>query len=328
MSRYVRLTYILFVAFLLQSTPAFSSQNIGILPFKDKTGYDGSWDIEKGIAVSLGEVLAENPFYQIIPIDSLLKELEWGRSTEKRRTYIWPLSLLFGRRRESAKERAANLIRAGERANADVLIVGEIDKFSLSRFRVGIPMFGGYESYSSTVELRARMLRVVDGKEVGVIKGLGDVTDRDLGLTLFGKMSEKAAQFYGLDQIAFGSKEFRGTVLGRALDQALEQLKEGVENIILPPPVPKISEPAILLVDGDQVYINIGSEDGVKPGDRLYVYREGEELRDPVTGVVLGRTEKKVGVVQVVVVRAAHLSRARIAEGQEQIRPGDRIRIE
>ncbi len=49
-----------------------------------------------------------------------------------------------------------------------------------------------------------------------------------------------------------------------------------------------------------KVYINKGSLSGVKIGDVFAVYRKGEELIDPDTGLSLGAEEEKVGTIQVI----------------------------
>jgi len=53
----------------------------------------------------------------------------------------------------------------------------------------------------------------------------------------------------------------------------------------------------IAKVNGNQVYINAGKKTGLKVGDRLDVYRVGEDIIDPDTQQKLGTTEDRVGQV-------------------------------
>ncbi len=53
----------------------------------------------------------------------------------------------------------------------------------------------------------------------------------------------------------------------------------------------------IAKVAGNRVYINAGKKTGLKIGDRLDVYRTGEDIIDPDTHLKLGTTEDKVGQV-------------------------------
>src|SRR5262249_40811514 len=87
---------------------------------------------------------------------------------------------------------------------------------------------------------------------------------------------------------------------------------------------PKV-EGDVLKVEGDQVTLSVGKRDGVVTGVELIVYREGEELKHPKTGEVLGRTEKTIGRLSITEVAEAY-SRARISQGND-VQPGDKARV-
>ncbi len=53
----------------------------------------------------------------------------------------------------------------------------------------------------------------------------------------------------------------------------------------------------IAKVTGNKVYINAGKKTGLNNGDRLDVYRVGEDIIDPDTHLKIGTTEEKVGQV-------------------------------
>jgi hypothetical protein len=71
----------------------------------------------------------------------------------------------------------------------------------------------------------------------------------------------------------------------------------------------------LLRVEGDRVWLNIGTRDGVIKGMRLTVFTRGEQFYHPVTREPLGRIEKKEGVVEVTEVRD-DLSTCRVIEGR------------
>jgi hypothetical protein len=48
-------------------------------------------------------------------------------------------------------------------------------------------------------------------------------------------------------------------------------------------------------VSGDKLYINAGQKSGLKVGDKLNVFRPGEEIIDPETKMKLGTTENLIG---------------------------------
>jgi hypothetical protein len=82
----------------------------------------------------------------------------------------------------------------------------------------------------------------------------------------------------------------------------------------------------VLEVSGTAVTLSLGRKDGLTAGIELSVYRQGRELRHPRTGALLGRTESTVGRVRVEQVFEAY-STARITQGGDEVKAGDRARI-
>jgi curli biogenesis system outer membrane secretion channel CsgG len=81
----------------------------------------------------------------------------------------------------------------------------------------------------------------------------------------------------------------------------------------------------IAKADGSTLYVNAGSEAGVKEGDEFGVYRVGEQIKDPDTGEVLGVNEMKVGRVKITSVRGPRLSMAAPVSGSG-FKAGDTLR--
>src|SRR5207247_5778933 len=88
---------------------------------------------------------------------------------------------------------------------------------------------------------------------------------------------------------------------------------------------PKV-EGDVLKVDGGAVTLSIGRRDGIVAGVELMVVHEGEELKHPKTGEVLGKKEETVGRVRVEEVAEAY-SVARVTTGKSGIAPGDKARV-
>ena len=53
-------------------------------------------------------------------------------------------------------------------------------------------------------------------------------------------------------------------------------------------------------VDGQNIYLNAGSESGVKIGTKMLVLRAGKQIKDPTTGLVIGNAESQIGEMKVV----------------------------
>jgi curli biogenesis system outer membrane secretion channel CsgG len=71
----------------------------------------------------------------------------------------------------------------------------------------------------------------------------------------------------------------------------------------------------IAKADGGTLYVNVGSEGGVKEGNEFNVYRVGEQIKDPDTGEVLGANETKVGRLKITSVKGPRLSTAGAVSG-------------
>lgn len=81
----------------------------------------------------------------------------------------------------------------------------------------------------------------------------------------------------------------------------------------------------IARVDAGTIYLNVGSEAGVKEGDEFNVVRMGNPIKDPDTGEVLGQNETKVGRVRVDKVMGPRLSTGHKVSGGE-FKAGDAIK--
>jgi hypothetical protein len=89
---------------------------------------------------------------------------------------------------------------------------------------------------------------------------------------------------------------------------------------------PKV-EGDVLKVEGPQVTLSIGQRNGVVVGVELVVIHEGDELKHPKTGEVLGKKEEAVGRVRVEEVAEAY-SVARVTSSRGSgIAPGDKARV-
>src|SRR5882672_7129956 len=53
-------------------------------------------------------------------------------------------------------------------------------------------------------------------------------------------------------------------------------------------------------VDGQNIYLNAGSESNMKIGQKLMVLRAGKVIKDPTTGLVIGNAEDKIGEMKVI----------------------------
>jgi hypothetical protein len=283
-------------------------QRVLLLPFLDSSDYKGTWNIYNGLPQTLGDTLAENSFYHIVPIDSVyefLGELE--------------------RVGEFGVSRAAAL---GAFLGADWVILGDIEDLTMRRFQATVPL-GGYRSYEGVVGVDLTLVNAVDGRRAAEFSSEGVIDSKRTGITNPAAFVPLDRQYFFLDDLAWGSDQFIESLVGKALALWAHNAAEGVAEHIRPPPALEVSEPKIIDIEGAVAYINVGLADGIRHGDKFAVWDHGRELTDPQTGTVLGKTlPRRVGVIQVEQILTDHLSKARVLEGVERIRLHDALRAE
>ena len=84
----------------------------------------------------------------------------------------------------------------------------------------------------------------------------------------------------------------------------------------------------VVKVEGDRVLVDLGARRGAYEGMELEVYREGEEVKHPISGQTLGRRDVRRGVIRVVEVKAEFSEAVAVRlEKEAQFSWGDSVRI-
>jgi TolB-like protein len=84
---------------------------------------------------------------------------------------------------------------------------------------------------------------------------------------------------------------------------------------------------AIVKVEGDKIYINIGETHGIHTGLTLRVVRKGEQVTD-LEGNVLGTTETNIGVILIEEVHPLWSVATVYGEAAEDMAPGDWVLLD
>lgn len=306
-------------------------------PFKDNSGFSGRWNVAIDIPRFFSAYMKERFHVGIInPVSVRSYAAENGIDSQQVHEI-----LLAGRYAAHFRTR--------------FVVIGTIEEFSISRFMVSEVQLAGYEAFSATVKINFVLYDAAQDGSRGSLPVIyegeaeGTVKDRGLGITLFGKQTDRTSEFFSLDVLSFGSEQFNRTILGEAMLKCAEDLGTKLERSI-PALVSKsvvlssdivvdtagtsgdielkrrLVNGEIVIVDDNEVFINIGSSDGIAVGDILPVFIPGTAITDPKTGEMLGSTDKKIGEIQIIEVRAERLSLGTIISGKESIRPKHRIR--
>lgn len=261
-----------------------ASIKIKISDFRDRSGYDGPWDLNAGIGGMFRNSLYEIGNYKIV---------------------------------------ASSLSSS---VDGDILLaVGTIEKFEIQSEGLTSYSVGGYERYRATVELELRIHNSTGGAVLGVVRGKGETVKSSLGLSLLGGPVGGEHTKKKLDRmwtLRFDSDEMRNSIVGesiqKAIDDLIVQMSLGIMNI------PLGLKGNIVKTRGTQVYIDIGTENNISPGQVFLVYSRREKIVNPKTGKTLGNISPDiVGRIKIVEVSDEHFSVAEIIEGKENIQEKD-----
>lgn len=89
-----------------------------------------------------------------------------------------------------------------------------------------------------------------------------------------------------------------------------------------------VIEGMVVGLQGDLIYVDLGENKKSMPGLELRVYRVGEDFKHPVTGEVLGKLEKDLGIIKIKEVREKFSVAETVQKIEgEKIAVGDKVRI-
>jgi TolB-like protein len=303
---------VLTAGLIFQIHPASAAHSLAVLPFRDRSGFKGQWDLSEGISRLLSQRLAEVAGYQLVNHDTVSQlvrdKTQWSGRCEG----------------------SEDLAAVFDSLEVGFLICGSVEEFGISRFGVAAPSVGGFESYRAVVQVSFALWEQKAKNPLLEAEAEGKVTEKGLGLTFLGRPTEQMEEYEMLERLEFGSPPYMITIAGQATEALLTDMEEKI-RAALPPQrdiESAIGIAVIVSVDGAEAYINRGFEDGLRVGDQFAVYTRGSELLDPETGEHLGYSDRKVGAIRVIFVKAAHLSRAKVIEGEGEVKPGDEFRFQ
>lgn len=122
------------------------------------------------------------------------------------------------------------------------------------------------------------------------------VTDAETGQVIYADSGKGVVRKASGKVLGMGNQsKYDETLEGEALRAAIVKF---VDNIISQVNMKPWSCRVAAVEDG-VIYLNAGLEAGVLVGQKLIMFSQGKEIKDPTTGMVLGRTEKEIGVLKI-----------------------------
>ncbi len=246
-------------------------------------------DVGKGISDLLVKCLVQDGTYSVIErqqLDKILSEQNFSNSDRANPTSAAQIGKILG---------------------VDAIIVGSVTQFGndnkdtkIGGAGAGLGGFGlggfGKKKSKAVVMLDARIVNIDTAEILGVAEGKGE-SERDSTSLLGGGGNWHG---FGAGGVDFGSSDFQQTIIGEAVNQAVNQLSAGLiaDSSKFEARTVTVSG-LVAAVDSGQVILNVGSKVGIKVGDQLTIERVTKEIKDPTTGAVIRRMTTPVGVVKV-----------------------------
>ncbi len=199
---------------------------------------------------------------------------------------------------------AESAAQAGKVLGLNALVTGSISQFGVS---TGGADYGVYKQKVQTAKC------VVDVRVVDAVTGQLLFADNGKG-----EFERKAQEVLGMGTRAGYDETLGQEALRSAVTKFMDNLVQKLQNVEW--------SGAVAMVSGSDVYINAGREVGLNPGDVLMVQTLGQEIIDPQTKVVLGRTRGAIKAELMVAEIDERFTIAKIRSGMG-IQVGDMVRI-
>jgi curli biogenesis system outer membrane secretion channel CsgG len=297
---------IAFVLFLTVLTTAEAQQKkrVAVMNFDYATVrtyvntlFGSDQDVGKGIADILVDRLVSDGAYSVIErkeLDKIIGEQNFANSD---------------------RADASTAAKIGRVLGVDAIIIGSITQFGsddkktdiagggvanrLSKFGIG-----GVSRSKATavVQITARMIDTTTAEILASVQGHGEESKNGTGI--LGTGGSYAGM--GAGALDMKSKNFRETILGTAVNKAVTEVANGLDQKASALPTKTVTIDGLVAdasPDGT-VIINVGSAAGVKVGAQLLVKRNVRDIHDPATGKVLRHVEDSVGTLTIMEVDA------------------------
>lgn len=247
-------------------------RRVAVFEFEDKTDHRYYWWNRKSVGMGMSDMLVtalvKSNNYRVIErqeLDQILREQKLGASgiiTEQ------------------------SAVQMGKLLGVELAVMGSVSEFGYKKSGIGgkVKRFGlGIQKQSAVVGIDCRLVNTTTGEIIASES----------------VRKEKSAKGIKVDtdKIDFKSqKDFDQSLVGKATRDAINEVVKMIDKNVQSIPW----QAKVITVKDGMVFINAGSTSGVIEGDIFYIYRKGEELIDPDTGLSLGSIDTKIGEIKVI----------------------------
>ena len=301
-------------------------------PFENESSYKGTWNLSQEIPNYIAAYLRE--FYKVNVLSStaFLSLVEKNNINETEAHDFQTITSI------------ANEIDFG------YFVTGKVNDFDIARFSAGESNIAGYEAYSCEISISLQIFDLSKNTIAFAGNVESSVSNKGLGLNLFGGSSDEKKQYLALNKIRFGSEEFNKTIVGETMlilceDLALD-IKSSKKEILFPKRESKkqieledktldefqlkieIKKGQLLTYDesSGEAFINLGFSSNINVGDELSIYAQADSLFDPITQEFLGLSDKSISTLEIVEIRDEKLSLIVVKNNRERVKKGMEVR--
>jgi len=262
-----RLVILLALTLIAGGASAQLKKRVAVSRFDDRTG-SGYHSLGQGVSDMLATALVKSGKFAVLErqeIEKVMQEQQLGQSG-----LVTP---------ESAP-------KVGQLLGAELFVVGAVTEFGTQERNVGggISMLGGG---LSTKTARA----VIDLRLVNTTTGEVIAAETEEGSESTTGMSVRYSDIDFSNTSAWNDTDI-GKATREAVDRCVQLISDNFGKVPWSGKILKVNS------DGT-VLMKPGSEGNVKEGMEFEVFRKGEEVKDPDTGLSLGAEESKVGRIKV-----------------------------
>jgi curli biogenesis system outer membrane secretion channel CsgG len=299
-------------ASLAQDRP--QKKRVAVLNFEDDTASEvspvgvfgaGTEDVGRGISAKLIEKLAAGGKYTIVDRSGIKKLLDEQNSTPE----------------ADHLDAYALAAKIGQMLGLDAMIIGTITRFGADSAPA---ISGGGRPGVSTrkskayVDISARVLNMTTGEAIAGFTATGESAGTGTMMRIIPR-----GQPHSTPEIP--GPEFVDSLLGEATRNAVDKLAEQLNSFAEKIPSLKIEIDGLVAEIGENsITLNIGSESGLKLGDKLVVVREVSLSSEPGSAVAQSQVIEKVA--EATVTEVADVYSTAICSGSGQVHVGDRVR--
>ncbi|MGD9487068.1 MAG: CsgG/HfaB family protein [Calditrichaceae bacterium] len=290
--------FISLVSFADAQDLAGLKKRVAVFNFEDKARY--GHDIGSGLSDMLVTALVESNKFMVIEraeLDEILKEQGLGMSG-------------------AVTEQSA--AKVGQLLGVELMITGSVSEFGTKENKVGggLSKLSGFrlgvEKNSARSVVDIRLVNTTTGEIITSKQAVGEESTTSLD-----NVSVEGIDFHN-------SSTWDNTILGKAarksVNECVEIITKGMQSIPWQGKIIKAN-------DDGTVFMKPGSQSGVKSGMVFWVFRPGEDLIDPDTGLSLGSEEQKIGQIQIVSDVAGGKAAKAIVKGGGGFETGDLVRV-